>query len=354
MPIIENDPWREQYFEQVRCPKTVVIPTDDSDAYELFPKERWVYNKLLIAESQGIRCAPHGLVPPKFPVFSKPIYNMRGMGTGSCIIRSQQEWHARQAPGHMWMEVLSGEHLSTDVAVINGTPVWWRHASGRPLKGGMFDYWTVHAEARPEIEAYCGQWLKDRLDGYTGIVNFETIGGRIIECHLRFTDQWPDLYGAGWIDAVVALYGKGVWRFKDADRCTGYSVVLFGPHGVSNKIDRTRIGELIDEYREVSSVQITFRDDKPLEAHAMPPGGFRLAIVNCWDLDVGFDVRDRLALRFWSTGHKRIPRGRRTERAAQMRGRQAGRGDRIKTGHEDRYRLSPSGAGYRERMDRTR
>ena len=57
MPIIENDPWREQYFERVWCPKGVVIPTDDGDAYNLFPKERWVYNKLLIAESQNLRCA---------------------------------------------------------------------------------------------------------------------------------------------------------------------------------------------------------------------------------------------------------------------------------------------------------
>jgi hypothetical protein len=27
----------------------------------------------------------------------------------------------------------------------------------------------------------------------------------------------------------------------------------------------------------------------------MPPGGFRLAIVNCWDLAVGLLVRERLA-----------------------------------------------------------
>lgn len=33
----------------------------------------------------------------------------------------------------------------------------------------------------------------------------------------------------------------------------------------------------------------------------MPPGGFRLAIVNCWDRDVGVRVRDQLALSFWST-----------------------------------------------------
>ena len=331
MPIIENDPWREQYFERVRCPKGVMIPTDDGDAYDLFPKERWVYNKLLIAESQNLRCAPHGLVPPQFPVFSKPIYNMRGMGAGSCIIRSLEQWHIRQAPGHMWMDLLSGEHLSSDVAIINGKPVWWRHASGKPLKGGMFDYWTVHAEPRPEIEAYCGRWLHQKLDGYTGVVNFETIGGKIIECHLRFTDQWPDLNGKGWIEAVVALYSKGLWRFKDVERRSGYSVVLFGAHGVRYKIDRSRVSELLDDYPEVSSVQITFRDDKPLEAHAMPPGGFRLAIVNCSDLHVGFDARDRLALRFSSIGQTRIPRKPHAKRTAQRRRvKRAAQGSRAK------------------------
>jgi hypothetical protein len=30
----------------------------------------------------------------------------------------------------------------------------------------------------------------------------------------------------------------------------------------------------------------------------MPPGGFRLAIVNTWDLAVGLAVRDRLAQAF--------------------------------------------------------
>ena len=315
MPIIENDPWREQYFERVACPRGVVIPTDDGDAYRLYPKARWVYNKLLIAESQNIRCAPHGLLPPDFPVFSKPIYNMRGMGTGSCVIASLEEWHGRQAPGHMWMELLEGEHLSTDVALIDGGPQWWRHATGKPLQGGTFDYWTVHAEAKPALEAYCGEWLRRNLAGYTGMANLETIGGRIIECHLRFTDQWPDLNGAGWIEAVVGLYEQGVWAYDDADRRTGYSVVLFGPHGVDYAIDRRRIGELSREYPEVTSVQITFRDDKPLAAHAMPPGGFRLAIVNCRDLDAGFDLRDRLALRFWASGHTRVSRGRRSRKA---------------------------------------
>ncbi len=316
MPIVEHDPWRDQYFAGVACPDGVVIPTDDADAYDLYPRYRWVYNKLLIAESQSIGAKPHGMLPPAFPIFSKPIYNMRGMGTGSCVIRSLAQWQRRQAPGHMWMELLTGEHVSSDVAIIDGEPAWWRHATGLPLKGGTFDYWIVHAELRPALEEYCGNWLRRNLKGYTGMANFETIGGRIIECHLRFSDQWPDLYGPGWVDALVALYETGAWEFADDDRSEGYSVVLFAPYGRRYRHPPAALIEEVKAIAGITSVQITFHDDQPPEAHAMPPGGFRLAIVNCWDLDAGFDLRDRLALRFWSTGHARVPRGRRAASGA--------------------------------------
>ena len=63
------------------------------------------------------------------------------------------------------------------------------------------------------------------------MLNLETIGGRIIEAHLRFADQWPDLYGKGWVEALVRLYQHERWDYPDTDRRDGYSVVLFGPHG---------------------------------------------------------------------------------------------------------------------------
>ena len=75
-----------------------------------------------------------------------------------------------------------------------------------PSGEGTFDYWTVHAAHDPEIENYCGAWIRRHLASYTGILNTETIGGRMIEVHLRMSDQWPDLYGAGWVDALVRLY----------------------------------------------------------------------------------------------------------------------------------------------------
>lgn len=290
-----------QYFENVACPEDVFIPTEDGDAYRLYPQYKWIYNKLMIAESQDLPHGPHGLDPDSFPIFSKPIYNMRGMGAGSRILRTEREYLHNQRPGHMWMALLDGEHVSSDVAVVKGEPKWWRHVIGQSIGDGMFDYWTVLAEARPEIEAYCGEWLWRNMRDYTGMMNFETIGARIIEAHMRFADQWPDLYGDGWLEALVALYVDGKWTFADTDRRDGYSVVLFGAHNVQYHHPPQ---ELVAELRQtpgVSSIQITFHEDKPPRAHSMPPGGFRLAIVNCWNRETGFSVREKLALSYWST-----------------------------------------------------
>jgi hypothetical protein len=231
-------------------------------------------------------------------VFSKPIINLKGMGIASRVVRSDADYEQGLTPGHMWMTLLDGRHVSSDIAVVDGEPRWWRHVTGEPGREGTFDYWTVHGAPDTEIEDYCGAWIRSHLQGYTGILNTETIGGRMIEVHLRMSDQWPDLYGAGWVDALVGLYAQRRWEFADRDRRDGFSVVLFGPHGPRHRYPPP---SLVDEVRQmpgISSVQITFHEDKDPAQHAMPPGGFRLAVVNAWDLQAGMAGREILRKHF--------------------------------------------------------
>ncbi len=61
---------------------------------------------------------------------------------------------------------------------------------------------------------------------------------------------------------------------------------------------------------DVTSVQVTFHEDRPPSWHSMPPGGFRLGIVNCWNLESGMRARERLALSYWSTQELRPTRKR--------------------------------------------
>jgi hypothetical protein len=293
MPICEADPWRLQYFSHVTTAAN--IPTEDSDAWQWYPAQRWIYNKLAVALSQGLDAGPHGTPPPGFPVFSKPIVNLKGMGVGSRALASKADYDAHYAPGHFWMTLLEGRHVSSDAAVVRGEPRWWRHVTGKPAGEGTFDHWIIHAEPDRAIEAPCRAWIEKNLPGYTGMLNLETIGGTIIEAHLRFADQWPDLYGPGWVDALVELYERGEWNFPDDDRAEGYSAVLFGPHGRRYRHPPAAVVDEIKRVPGVTSVQITFHEDRAPESHAMPPGGFRLAIVN--GIDLPATLAARLGLR---------------------------------------------------------
>jgi hypothetical protein len=295
MPIVECDPWREQYFKRAPCPPDLIVPTDDPESWRLYPTHRWIFNKLAICATQGIDSGPHGVPPGRYPVFSKPIYNLKGMGIGSRVLRSAEQYEQALTPGHLWMALLEGEQLSTDAAVIDGSVSWWRHTHAVGTGEGTFDYWQVAAGSRPALEDKLAGWLDRHLRGYTGMVNLETIGGDIIECHLRFSDQWPDLYGGDrWVGAVVDLYARGAWRYDDRERRDGYSVVLWGPHGRRYRHPPAALIDAVLKLPDISSVQITFHADRPAEDHAMPPGGFRLAVINCWKLEAGFAARERL------------------------------------------------------------
>ncbi|HSZ96251.1 MAG TPA: hypothetical protein VK767_08050, partial [Bradyrhizobium sp.] len=292
MPVCEADPWRLQYFAHVKTDAN--IPTEDCDAWLWYPAQRWIYDKLAVALSQNLEAGPHGIEPPHFPVFSKPITNLKGMGVGSRVLQSRVDYERHYAPGHFWMTYLEGRHVSSDIAVVDGVPRWWRHVTGKPAGEGTFDYWLVHAEPDAGLEAYCGAWIEKHLSGYTGMLNLETIGQKIIEAHLRFADQWPDLYGPGWVDALVGLYERREWEFEDDDRSEGYSVVLFGPNGRRYRHPPPALVEDVVHMPGVTSVQVTFHEDRPPEQHAMPPGGFRLAIVNGFDLRAAQAARERL------------------------------------------------------------
>jgi hypothetical protein len=298
MPIFDSD-WSLQFFEGIACPDDVQIPASDPDAWRLNPAHRWVYNKLLVAESQGFACAPFGIVPPDFPVFSKPMMNLHGMGADSAVLRSEADYDRLCRPGHFWMPYLIGDHVSTDVAVMDGRPLWWRHATGISAGKGMFDYWTLHREGFAGIEQHCGAWIEKHLAGYSGMINLETIGARIIEVHLRFADQWPDLYGGRpWVEALIRLYVEGRWEFEDPVTRDGYSVALFGPNGTWFRYPPRSVQQIVRAMPAVTSLQLTFHEDRAPEWHSNPPGGFRLAVINCWDLEAGLEARQLLAEAF--------------------------------------------------------
>jgi len=268
-------------FKGTSCPTDCVIPTGDGEAYDLNPEFRWVYNKLLIAESQDIACGPHGTnpAPHLFPIFSKPIYNLGGMGADARVIETLQDYWQSITAGHMWSEFLQGEHYSTDVAVVNGQPLWFSHTRGIPGPQQMWDYWEVNVPASPSLQQAITTFIKTHLTTYTGMLNIETIGGRAIEVHLRLFPQWPDLYGNQFLESLVTLYHEGCWPDVSPSLLTGYSVVLFDDEKYA-RLSITIPDSFLEDMEQcfgVSSITMRYDSSIPFESVSRPLGGFRIA-----------------------------------------------------------------------------
>lgn len=287
-------PWRADYFKDILIPSGTVIPLDDPEAYRLFPEYSWLYNKLMICEMQDFACGPDGINPEFFPVFVKPIYNLRGFGAGSGLATNESDYKSLICPGRMWMTSFSGDHISTDIALDKGRVVWLSHTKGTPASNGVFDVWQTGVTINENIKDNICTWAERIFCGFTGIINIETIDGGIIEVHLRMASQYIDLYPHGWLNAVVSLYAGNGWPIGMTDYGQGFSLPIVIPHGNNFHIDRSTANTIAARYSGILSLQLPSGQENGPKKFASPPGGLITGFINCTDLEQGKKLRDVL------------------------------------------------------------
>jgi len=198
-------------YEKLHVPSFVKIPTTDISAWAHFKNYRWVYDKMRLAESQYIECGPLGIIPEKFPIFLKPIYNLFGGSISAYKIDDMKMYdkHQNFHPGRFWMEFLDGDHIQHDLAIHNGKIVWSNSFLGHKFflgekYTGAFDYWERQMMTE-EMHCTLANWVTKHMPDYTGVINCETIGHKIIEVHLRFGNVL-DLQDVNIMDAFIKLY----------------------------------------------------------------------------------------------------------------------------------------------------
>lgn len=178
-------------------------------------------------------------------------------------------------------------NTSSDIAVVAGKPVWFSHTIGVPGPYQTFDYWEVNATAEDDVQTNITIFIETHLNEHTGMLNVESIGGKIIEIHLRFTAQWPDLYGSRFLPSVVDLYcGKG-WTGPETSEQMAYSVPLFDDEKyavISSSILSDTIQKMEKAFH-LSSIVVEYDPTVPLESWPRPSGGFRIATINGFDLE---------------------------------------------------------------------
>lgn len=217
----------------------VLIPTTDEVAYKHFEDHRWVYNKLLVSESQWLPCGPVGTMPTEYPVCVKPIYNLFGGSIGSIVCHNKEEYNQVTNPGAFWSRYAFGEHYSIDVIMLNGEIMKWFVLRGEKLQHGAFDYWELVDLPKAETD-YLSQWLYDNIYDYTGVINVEMIGCQIIEAQLRMGDI--DRFGdPGLMRAIHQLYNEKVWNWAPghATPDTFYLAALFAQPDVTYSLNKS-------------------------------------------------------------------------------------------------------------------
>jgi len=283
MPAINYDFTKFPIYKNIKIEDTI-IPTTDDAAWEFFSSDRWLYNKLDLAEINGIPCGPAGIYPTEYPVIVRPIINLMGGGYGSRKVNNDEELEKYLLPGYFWMKWLNGKHLSYDIIVKDGNPVWIEIFEGHELRDGMFDYWeTISSEVPSSQISNIINWTTSHLPEYTGCLCCETIDNKMIEAHLRMGDI-DRFMNLKLMQNIVNIYRGKEWRYEEEHK-KFFLFALFAPHS-QDIVFPSKI------LREVKHEATFFQIDETDEAN--PPSGKRIAVLGSYDKELCISLRNLL------------------------------------------------------------
>lgn len=274
-----------------RCLKSIFedlnltqIPFSDVDVWSEYPEYHQLYNKLWVAETQGLPCGPMGIYPQTYPVIFKPIINLFGMSRGVIVINSDSEYRQNLKDGFFWSKFLVGTHRCIDLIVKDGTPVFYSSLISYPAGQGAFDY--HESDPDYEIPECLTKWIKTFLDDYTGCVNIETINDTIIEIHLRLNGD-THLYNQSFATELDKFL-RG-----ESDKINYiipkiYIIPLFVNPDYNKEIDRSEIHKICIEY-EVVSIYFDSVDSEYQSEHKA-----RLLIFDIDNIKRGLECRKKI------------------------------------------------------------
>ena len=285
MPALAYDFTKFKIYKNINI-DNVIIPTTDDVAWEFFPSDRWIYNKLDLSEINKIPCGPAGTYPNKYPVVVKPMMNLFSGGYGSRKIDTKEELEKYLLPGYFWMKWLKGTHLSYDIVVKDGNPVWIETFQGHKLRDGMFDYWeTISSEVSSKQINKIVDWTISHLPEYTGCLCCETINDQMIEAHLRMGDI-DRFMNLDLMQNIVNIYKGKEWQyFKGYKKF--FLFALFAPYNQEIVFDSKIL-------KKIKHESIFFQLDRNTTLLCNPPSGKRIAILGAYDKTLCIDLRNLL------------------------------------------------------------
>jgi len=116
----------------------------------------------------------------------------------------------------MWSTLLEGKHISSDVALIDGTPQWWRHAGG--IASGAGPFTAGRSAPKPSPLSGCAVLGAGDISGLHRQINLETIAGRTSRRTCALPISGPPLRADGSTRWSASMPSE--WRFDRSERGT--------------------------------------------------------------------------------------------------------------------------------------
>jgi hypothetical protein len=167
------------------------MPYFDIEAHKKYPKYNWVYDKLYIAQSQGIQCGKLETLKPHinnidYPIFIKPRWGHKSASSKNCFkIKNKDELLLYiNMKDMMWSEFIDNTENMTDFIMLNGNIMHQITYKYSDAQNGFSDVWKyISPDNKPPT--YINEWVQKNMSGYTGMLNVQYRENIIIEVGLR-------------------------------------------------------------------------------------------------------------------------------------------------------------------------
>lgn len=265
-----KDSWEEQYINNLK--NADVLAWGDCDAFYRYPSYSHIYDKLLLSKlTRTIKVWDlEKEIPDQYPLMIKPKTNLFGLSKDSYVAFSEEE--IEDIIGMIAQEFVEGSHYSTDYVLDRGKIIDSYTFIGHKNFYNDFILW----ESVPFADNIKDS-VEDVLKGYTGIANFESINGKIIEAHLRGSLQFYDICG-GMLAQMPEYVLNG--KYEPVKYKNTYSKVLRTRHD-----GYVHVKALPKKPQEITSVQLCFENTKKISK--TDPAGYRkrYCIINGYNLN---------------------------------------------------------------------
>ena len=224
-----EEPWCKAmgYFNPYLDPfdhhMTPGIPAFDGPAYKKYPSHNFVYDKLWIAQTQGLKCGnlsdfQESAGSVTFPIFIKPRWGHLSASSKNCFkISSASELEKYLLYKDMiWSEFIDGTEGMTDFIILKGNIVHQVTYVYSDTQQGFSEEWKL-ISPRSEPPQNIIDWVKDHMRGFTGVVNVQHRKNKIIEVSLRLARGGAYIVSArspALLQNISNVVDKGFWDFS--------------------------------------------------------------------------------------------------------------------------------------------